>query len=207
MNIAQRALLVAAGLATLASLTGCAVAPPRQPENICAIFDEKRDWYDDASAAFKRWGVPVHLQMAIIYQESGYRENVRPPRTRLLWVIPWRRPTSAYGYTQALDSTWDWYRRDSGNGWADRDDFDDATDFVGWYVAKSHSMIGLSKWDAYSNYLAYHEGQTGFKRGTYKRKAWLRKTAWRVKARADRYAAQLNRCRDDLENDSWLWPF
>ena len=188
-------------------LAGCATAPPSRPEDICDIFDEKSGWYDDAKAAYERWGTPIQVQMSIIYQESGYPHNVKPPRTKLLWIIPWRRPSTAYGYTQALDSTWAWYKKDSGNGWADRDDFDDATDFVGWYVNKSHQVIGISKWDAYSNYLAYHEGQTGYKRGTYKKKSWLIKTARRVNARSDRYAQQLHGCRERLESGFSLWPF
>lgn len=191
----------------LLCLSGCATAPPSRPENICNIFHEKKGWYDDARAAEKRWGTPIQVQMAIIYQESSYRHNVKPPRGRLLWIIPWRRPSSAYGYTQALDSTWDWYKKTTGNRWANRDNFDDATDFVAWYVALSHKQIGISKWDAYSNYLAYHEGQTGFKRGTYKNKGWLKKSAYRVSARAKRYAGQLASCRKDLERGTWWWPF
>lgn len=192
------------GICLTAGLAGCVVAPPRQPDNLCAIFREKDDWYQDAKAAQARWGTPIAVQMAIMAQESGYREEIKPPRTRILWIIPWTRPSSAYGYTQALDSTWDWYLRDSGNGWADRDDFVDAADFVAWYVAKSHQMIGISKSDAFSQYLAYHEGQTGFKRKSYAGKDWLIDTAYRVAARAERYARQLNGCREELE-DGWLW--
>ena len=191
-----------------AALAGCVTAPPRATQDVCDIFYDKGGWFDAADTAFDRWGAPIHVQMAIIYQESRFVGDARPPRKRLLWFIPWTHITSAYGYTQALDSTWDWYKRDSGNVWADRDDFDDAADFVGWYVAKSHAMLGLSKWDAYSQYLAYHEGQTGYKRGSYKRKRWLRRAAGKVKARAGRYASQLQRCRTDLEHPSpWWWPF
>ncbi|MBS64060.1 hypothetical protein [Salinisphaera sp.] len=189
-------------------LSGCVTAPPRSPGNVCDIFYEKNGWFDAADSAFDRWGAPIHVQMAIIYQESAFVGDARPPRRRLLWFIPWTHITSAYGYTQALDSTWDWYKTDTGNGWASRDDFADATDFVGWYVAKSNAMLGISKWDAYSQYLAYHEGQTGFKRGSYRRKPWLERTAGRVNARADRYAGQLRGCRADLENPGhWWWPF
>lgn len=196
-------LLVAAVL-----LAGCVTAPPRTTSNICDIFYEKDDWFDDADHAFDRWGAPIHVQMAIIHQESRFIGDARPPRKRLLWFIPWTRVTSAYGYSQALDSTWDWYKRDSGNGWADRDSFADATDFVGWYIAKSHAELGLSKWNAYGQYLAYHEGQAGYRRGTYKGKSWLQRAAGRVNARAGRYAQQLQGCRNDLENPGyWWWPF
>ncbi|MDN5863476.1 MAG: hypothetical protein L0H19_08505 [Salinisphaera sp.] len=192
-----------AGLLALCA-SGCVVAPPRQPDNLCAIFLEKDDWYEATRDAYERWGTPIAVQMAIIYRESGYREEARPPRRWILWIIPWKRPSSAYGYSQALDSTWAWYERDSGNGWADRDDFDDAVDFVAWYVYKSRQIIGISQDDAYSNYLAYHEGQTGYIHKSYAGKSALLRAAARVQARAARYRRQLQGCRDELE-DGW-WP-
>jgi len=188
-------------------VTGCVTAPPERPDDICAIFHEKDDWYPAAKTAYERWGTPIHVQLAIIHQESSFRGDAKPPRNRLFWVIPWTHTSSSYGYTQATDSTWDWYRRETGNGWADRDDFADAADFVAWYAAKSHEIAGISKWNAYQQYLAYHEGQTGYKRGSYESKAWLKRVARRVHVRADRYAKQLHGCREDLESDSWLWPF
>jgi hypothetical protein len=194
-------------LAALVVLTGCVTAPPSQPNDLCEIFREKGGWYDDAKAAEKRWGTPIQVQMAIIYQESSYRGDAKPPRNRLLWVIPWTRSSSAYGYTQALDSTWARYERESGNGWASRDDFGDAVDFIAWYVDLSHRILGLSKWDAYSQYLAYHEGQGGFQRQTYAHKAWLKRAASRVQARTERYAGQLQTCREELERGFWFWPF
>lgn len=189
----------------LLGLAGCATVPPSQPENICAIFQEKGDWYDAAEASYQRWRAPIPVMMSIIYQESSFRADAAPPRTHLLWVIPWTRVSSAYGYSQALDGTWDWYQRETGNSWADRDSFADAIDFVGWYIDKSNAMLGLSKADAYSQYLAYHEGQTGYRRGDYRSMAWLRDVARRVAARANRYERQFNGCRADLARGSgWL---
>ena len=140
------------GLAVLLSLlwlvlaTGCATSRPENVENICAIFEEKKSWYKAAKQSEKRWGTPTHVQMAIIHQESSFNFNARPPRTKMLGVIPWKRPSDAYGYAQALESTWDWYRKDTGRRSADRDDFDDAIDFVGWYTDKSQKAAGSSKW-------------------------------------------------------------
>src|SRR5699024_1278770 len=189
------------------SLAGCATAPPTQPSNICHIFQEKSGWYDAAKSSHKRWGAPIPLSMAIIYQESGYRADAVPPRNRLLWVIPWTRVSSAYGYTQALDSTWKQYEQQSGNGWASRKNFSDSIDFVGWYIHRSYRILGLSKTDAYSQYLAYHEGQGGFRRGSYRGKPGLQRIARRVASRAVNYRHQLNGCRAELEANTGWWPF
>ncbi len=194
-------------LALFLLITGCSTSPPKDIGDACEIFEEKDGWYDSAKDSYEKWGVPVHVQLAIIRQESSFRHDAKPPRRKLLGMIPWTRPSSAYGYGQIKDSTWDWYRDKTGNRWADRDDFDDAVDFVGWYGNTSHRMLGISKWDAYNQYLAYHEGQGGFKRKTYRKKKWLMKTARRVEGNAKRYSTQLARCEDDLERGWDLWPF
>lgn len=186
---------------------GCTGQPPKQVDDVCEVFEEKSGWYKDARRSFKKWGVPIHVQMAILRQESRFRDDAQPPRRRLLGVIPWTRPSSAYGYAQAKDATWDWYIQKTGNRGADRDDFADATDFVGWYGNTSHRMLGISKWDTYSQYLAYHEGQGGFKRKTYRKKPWLMKVARRVQASAKQYSMQLARCEDGLDRGWSLWPF
>lgn len=190
--------------ATLVALTGCATAPPKQPHDLCEIFYEKPDWYDAAADMRDRWGVPIQIPMAIMYQESSFKHDALPPRDYLLWIIPWGRVSSAYGYSQAKTPTWDDYERESGNSWASRDSFDDAIDFMGWFIDKSHRINGVSKWDAYALYLNYHEGWTGYKRGTYRSKAWLQQTAERVKQRAGNYGAQLRQCEDDLQR-GWFW--
>ncbi len=173
----------------------CSAAAPRNIDDACAIFREKRGWRRDALRAERKWGIPVEIQLAIIYQESRFRADVRQPRRRYLWLIPGPRKSSAYGYTQAVESTWDEYRRATGNRGADRDDFGDACDFVGWYLSRSARVLGIPKNDAYRLYLAYHEGNGGYRRGTYRRKPWLLRVAAKVKARAERYRRQLAHCR------------
>jgi len=190
----------------LLSLAACAGGPPKHLNDGCAIFQEKDDWYEYANDSFKKWGVPVHVQLAIIYQESRFRSEAEAPDDTLLGFIPWGQVTSAYGYAQVLDATWDWYMKSTGNWGADRDDFEDATDFIGWYGNYSHKTLGISKWDAYNQYLAYHEGHGGWQRKTYNKKPWLIKVAKKVNRRAARYAAQIKRCKDKLDDGSgWFW--
>jgi hypothetical protein len=192
---------------SLLAMVSCSTSPPKNLSDSCEIFEDKSGWYRDASKAYERWGTPIHVQLAIIYQESKFVDDAKPPRDYLLWVIPWGRVSSAYGYAQAQDSTWDWYREKSGNRGADRDDFDDAVDFVSWYGSVSHQKLGISQWDAYNQYLAYHEGHGGFQRKTYEGKPWLLAVAKKVSIRAANYQAQLSRCEDDLDAGWSFWPF
>lgn len=184
-------------------LSGCATAPPKQPDDICKIFEEKEDWYFDAKDAQEKWGSPKHVLMAMMYQESSFKHDASPPMEYFLGFIPIGRASDAYGYSQAKTLTWEDYTRETDNAGADRDDFDDAIDFMAWFVWKTHKVNGISKWDAYSQYLNYHEGWGGFKRGTHNNKKWLLTVANKVKQRAGRYGAQLKRCEADLDK-SWL---
>lgn len=184
---------------------GCATTPPSDTENLCAIFEEKRRWYDAARRSEQRWGTPIHVQMAIMRQESAFEHDARPPRNRLFGVIPLRRPSNAYGYAQALDSTWQHYRQETGRPFADRDDFADAIDFVGWYTDMAQRTAGISKWDPYNQYLAYHEGPGGWRRNSHAGKGWLLDTARRVDARAREWGAQLRDCEEGLDRGGWLF--
>lgn len=186
-------------------LVGCAVTPPKNVSNICDIFFEKRDWYDTAADIREKWGVPIHVPISMMYQESSFKAKARPPKDYVFFgLIPWGRVSTAYGYSQAKTPTWDDYKRETGNSWADRTDFDDAMDFMGWFINKTHKINGISKWDAELQYLNYHEGWGGYRRGTYHKKPWLKKVAKTVKARSLRYATQLKSCEKELSK-GWFW--
>lgn len=180
-------LLVAIGL----FLGGCASAPkpPRKPDDACAIFAEKPQWHKAARKAERRWGIPIEVQLAIIRYESSFRHDARPRSASGGYL------SSAYGYPQAIDGTWNWYREQTGKRRAKRTDFADAADFIGWYTHISQRQLGISKWDAYNQYLAYHEGHSGFQRGSYRSKNWLQQYARRVDQHARAYGEQLRRCK------------
>lgn len=176
-------------------------APPSSPEDACAVFRDKPAWYRSLRSSEQAWKVPKAVQLAILYQESGLRARIRPARRKILWILPWRRPSSAYGYGQVLDGTWRDYQRRAGRPRARRSSFRDVADFVGWYADQIHRVTGVRKTDAYNLYLAYHEGPAGYSRGSHRDKEWLLKTARQVAARTERYQRQLSRCEDSLR---WL---
>ncbi len=183
-------------------LGGC--VPGYKPQDIndaCSILKNKRGWYGDVLRTEKRWGVPISVTMAFIHQESSFRKGAKHPRKKILWVIPWKRTSSASGYAQAVDKTWKQYLKETGKGglMTRRGDFKDATDFIGWYNNKSSKLLGIKKDDAYRLYLAYHEGWNGYRKGNYKKKKWLLGVAKKVEKRKKTYQNQLNRCRKNLK--------
>jgi hypothetical protein len=183
----------------LLSLVACTALPPKNSDNICSTFKEKKGWLNDAKNSFKKWGIPIPIQMAIMHQESHFVADAQPPRTWLLGFIPLSRASSAYGYAQAKDETWENYQDKTGCGGADRDDFADATDFIGWYCNVSYTQVGISKLDAKNLYLAYHEGHRGYQRKSYLQKAGLVQIADKVAKRAKLFQTQLSECKDDFE--------
>lgn len=167
---------------------------PRNLDNACALVRERPAYFNAMRATERRWGVPIHVQMATIHQESRFIGDARTPHQYALGVIPIGRQSSAYGYSQALDGTWEEYQRETGNRRARRDNIRDATDFMGWYMHGTQTRLGVSKLDAGNQYLAYHEGRGGFSRGSHLQKPWLIRVAGNVGQRSNMYRAQLAGC-------------
>ena len=192
MSRILRALILVLAVASCGSREGSA---PRNLDNACSILEQRPSYISAFRATERKWGVPVAVQMATMYQESKFVSTARTPLRFTLGVIPMGRQSSAYGYSQALDGTWDEYRRDTGRRTARRDRIRDATDFMGWYMNNTRERNGVPLNDARRQYLAYHEGHTGYRRGSYNSKPWLLRVANQVGDRAVMYDVQLSRCR------------
>ncbi len=167
---------------------------PKNLDNACAIVAERPAYLTAMKRTERRWGVPVAVQMATIYQESKFIGNARTPMRYTAGLIPAGRVSSAYGYSQALDGTWSDYQKSAGSRFARRDDIDDATDFMGWYFNASRNELGIPLNDTRNQYLAYHEGRTGYRRGSYNKKEWLLRVSKEVADRAIVYDTQLQFC-------------
>ncbi|MGR3660368.1 MAG: transglycosylase SLT domain-containing protein [Paracoccaceae bacterium] len=167
---------------------------PRNLDNACSIVKQRPKLLKAMKRTERNWGVPVHVQMATIYQESKFIGNAKTPHQFALGVIPTGRQSSAYGYSQALDGTWDEYRKATRNRSGRRNNIHDATDFIGWYMARSTEVLGIDPNDTGNHYLAYHEGRSGYARGSHKSKSWLLRVSSEVDARAELYQRQLIAC-------------
>ncbi len=182
-------------LLALASCGGGNVSAPKNMDDACAILRQRPNYFSAMKATERKWGVPVHVQMAAIYQESKFIGNARTPHQFALGVIPMGRQSSAYGYSQALDGTWEEYQQEQRRFGAKRDRITDATDFMGWYMSQSNQRLGISMADAEAQYLAYHEGRTGYANQSYLDKPWLVDVAAAIGRRSQMYADQLSYCR------------
>ena len=170
----------------------------------CIIFDQKKHWYKATKNSYEKWGAPISLQLAIINQESSFNQFAKPKRNKILGIIPGSRPSSAFGYAQVTDPTWSWYKEMTGNNNASRANFNDITDFIGWYVNQSKKIAGISIKDSYNQYLAYHEGQGGWKKESYKSKKWLIEVAKKVEITAKKYNNQLIECESRLDKKGFF---
>ena len=186
-------------LACFVLLAGCASSPPKNPDNLCKVFQEKKSWWRAAKKAEKRWQLRPAVAMAFVQRESSYKRKAKPPKKLVLGFVPWGRISSAYGYAQATDGAWRDYQRATGRNGADRDDFGDALDFIGWYNAESRRQLKLKSTDARHLYLAYHEGWGGYRSGKWRKKTVVQGYADKVATRASRYERQLRGCRKRLD--------
>lgn len=188
-------------------ITGCADNPPKNLDNICSIYKEKRYWYKASLNTERKWGVPPQIPMAFIHQESKYNGTSLPPHKYILWIIPWGRVSSSYGFAQAQTPVWNEYIKDTGNSTAKRNNFADSIDFIGWFMDKTYRTNKISKWDSYSQYLNYHEGWGGYRRKTYNNKPWLIGVARKVQTRANNYGSQYKSCKEDLMKPQSIWEW
>ena len=175
---------------------------PKNASNSCSIFEEKYLWYKHAKKTEKKWGTPVYLQLAIIKMESSFDRFAKPPRQKLFKVVPYKRPSSSFGYSQAVKGTWKQYKKETGNKFATRSRFKDSVDFVGWYTNKTEKILKVSKKDAFKQYIAYHEGWGNYK--NYKSNKKVINLAKRVEKQSNIYKEQLSECKNSLSTSKYI---
>ena len=185
-------------------VSGSVNAAPRDANNMCTILAQKKGWYAAGVKASKRWELPMHIGLAFIHRESSFVAKAKPPRKKVLGIVPWRRSSSAYGYAQATDEAWKDYKKDTGRRFVQRDDFADALDFIGWYNDRSHKLLKLRKNDAYRLYLAYYNGHTGYSQGRWRKSNTIKGYAKKAAAQASLYKKQLRSCRGKSKKRSWF---
>jgi len=175
---------------------------PQNTHNSCSIFSERYLWYKHAKNSENKWGAPIYIQLAIIKQESNFNWLAKPKRTKLFKIIPYKRPSSSFGYSQAIEGTFELYKKETGNKIATRTRFKDSVDFIGWYMHKSYKILKIPKTDAYRQYIAYHEGWGNYK--NYKNNQKVIVYAKKVKKQANIYKNQLIKCKKRLNKKKYI---
>ena len=175
---------------------------PKNTSNSCSIFNERYLWYKHAKKTEKKWGTPIYVQLAIIKMESDFDWLAKPQRQKLFKVIPFKRPSSSFGYSQAVKGTWEQYKNETGNKLATRARFKDSVDFIGWYTDKTESLLKISKKDAFRQYLAYHEGWGGYK--NYKNNQKIIALAKKVEKQSEKYKSQMKKCQKKLNKNKYI---
>jgi len=175
---------------------------PKNTSDSCSIFNERYLWYKYTKKTEQKWGTPIYLQLAIIKMESDFDWLAKPERQKIFKVIPYKRPSSSFGYSQAVKGTWDQYKKETNNKLATRVRFRDSVDFIGWYTDKTEKLLKISKKDVYRQYLAYHEGWGNYK--NYKNNQKVIILATKVTEQANKYRKQLMKCQKRLNKNKYI---
>ena len=182
-------------------LSSCSSIPKNTADS-CSIFSERYLWYKHTKKVEKKWGTPIYIQLAFIKMESDFDWLAKPKRLKIFKVIPYRRPSSSLGYSQAVIGTWEQYKKETNNKLATRIRFKDSVNFIGWYTNKTEKILKISKKDAFRQYIAYHEGWGNYK--NYKKKQKVILLAKKVQQQADKYKMQLKKCQKKLNRNKYI---
>ena len=182
-------------------LTSCS-SVPKYPQNACKIFGQKYLWYKSAKKSSDKYGAPIHIILAFVNKESGFNRWAKPKRKKLFKIVPYKRPSSSFGYSQAVKGTWKQYKNETGNKFATRTRFKDSVDFIGWYTNKTEQILKISKKDAFKQYIAYHEGWGNYK--NYRKKQKVILLANKVKVQSNKYRSQLKKCEKELNRKKYI---
>ena len=201
IRLIKKYLIILISLIILLILSSCS-SIPSNTKNSCDIFSERYLWYKHVKNTEKKWGAPIHIQLAFIKKESDFDWLAKPKRLKLFKVIPYKRPSSSFGYSQAVKGTWDQYKKETNNRLATRARFKDSVDFIGWYINKTEKLLKIPKTDAYRQYIAYHEGWGNYK--NYKKNKKVIIFAKEVKDQANKYRKQLVKCQKRLNKKKYI---
>jgi len=177
---------------------------PKHPSNACKIFGERYLWYKHAKKSSQKYGAPIHMILAFVNKESGFNRWAKPQRTKLFKIVPYKRPSSSFGYSQAVKKTWELYKTETDNPLALRARFKDSVMFIGWYIKKTNKINKISLTDTYSQYLNYYLGWGNYSKGAYKKDKKAIIYAKSVQKQSKIYKAQLTECQQALDRTKYI---
>ena len=186
------------------SLVASCNSIPKNTENACSIFSERYLWYKHTKNSSKKYGVPIHVILAFVNKESGFNRWAKPQRTKLFKIIPYKRPSSSFGYSQAVKKTWEQYKKETNNSLALRTRFKDSVMFIGWYINKTHQINKIPLGDSYRQYLNYYLGWGNYANKIYKTDKKAIIFAKSVEKQSKIYKSQLRECQKSLDRNKYI---
>ena len=184
-------------------LSSCS-SVPKYPADACKIFGEKYLWYKHAKKSSEEYGVPINIILAFVKKESGFNRWAKPKRHKLFKIIPYKRPSSSFGYSQAVKKTWELYQNETNNPLALRTRFKDSVMFIGWYVNKTNKINKIPLDDAYRQYLNYYLGWGDYSKRKYKTDKKAVIYAKSVQKQSKIYKSQLRECQNSLNKNKYI---
>ena len=173
---------------------------PTNTANSCSIFNERYLWYKHTKKVEQKWGTPIYVQLAIIKMESDFDWLAKPARQKIFKIIPYKRPSSSFGYSQAVNKTWELYKNQTKNPLALRTRFKDSVLFIGWYMKKTKEINKIPLNDSYRQYLNYYLGWGSYENKVYKSDKKAIIFAKKVEKQSKIYKSQLAECQKNLNN-------
>ena len=177
---------------------------PKYPQNACKIFGEKYFWYKHTKKSSETYGVPTYVILAFINKESGFNRFAKPKRSKLFKIIPYKRPSSSFGYSQAVKKTWELYKTETDNPLALRTRFKDSVMFIGWYINKTKKINKIPVSDSYRQYLNYYLGWGNYAKKAYKTDKKAIIFAKSVEKQSKIYKSQLKECQKSLDRNKYI---
>ena len=177
---------------------------PKYPANACKIFGERYLWYKHVKKSSEKYGAPVHIILAFVNKESGFNRWAKPARKKIFKVIPYKRPSSSFGYSQAVKKTWELYKKETGNTLALRTRFKDSVMFIGWYMNKTNIINKIPMGDPYRQYLNYYLGWGNYANKTYESDKKAIIFAKNVQKQSNIYRNQLKECQKNLDKKKYI---
>ena len=114
--------------------------------------------------------------------------------------MPYKRPSSSFGYSQAVNKTWELYKTETDNPLALRSRFKDSVMFIGWYMRKTNKINKIPLNDSYRQYLNYYLGWGNYPKKVYKTDKKAIIFAKNVEKQSKIYKNQLAECEKNLNN-------
>ena len=186
------------------SLLASCSSIPKNTKNACSIFSERYLWYKHVKNSSEKYGAPVHVILAFVKKESGFNRWAKPKRTKLFKIIPYKRPSSSFGYSQAINKTWDLYKTETDNPLALRARFKDSVMFIGWYMHKTNKINKIRFNDSYRQYLNYYLGWGNYAQKAYKTDKKAIIFAKSVKTQSNIYRKQLKSCKKSFDRKKYI---